>query len=44
MDEGIIIDGPERGVELSQLLLTKQVLGLFLIHNQALFGKVFLTH
>lgn len=38
MDELSIVDGPERGVELDQLVFAEQLLLLFLIHNQAFFG------
>jgi len=39
MDELGIVDGPERGVELNQLIFTEKLLLLFFIHNQAFFGQ-----
>jgi len=39
MDELGIVDGPKRGVELNQLIFAEQLLLLFLIHNQAIFGQ-----
>lgn len=39
MDELGIVNGPECGVELDQLVFTEQLLLLFFIHNQAFFGQ-----
>ncbi len=39
MDELGIVDGPECGVELNQLVFPEQLLLLFLIHNQSFFGQ-----
>ena len=38
MGELRIIDGPERNVKLRQLLFTKKLFLLFLVHNQAFLG------
>ena len=39
MNELRIVDGPERNIKLAQLLFTKELLLLLLVHDQAFLGQ-----